>query len=52
MSEQSKKLIELIQNNRKLEANELFNHIMANRAITQVEQFKKDMAKQFFNGKK
>lgn len=52
MSEQSKKLIELLQANRKLEADELFNHLMAQRAITRVEQFKQDVAKQLFNGKK
>jgi len=51
VSDQSKKLVELIQANRKLEANELFNHIMANRAIEHVEQFKQNIAKQLFNGK-
>ena len=52
MSDQSKKLVELLQAGRKLEADELFNHMMAQQAITRVEQFKQDIAKQLFNGKK
>jgi len=52
MSEQSKKLVELLQAGRKLEADELFNHMMAQKAIEQVEQFKVNVAKHIFNGKK
>ena len=49
MNPQLPNLISAIRNNKKFEMDELFNHIVTQKAIDRLKEFKVETAKQFFN---
>lgn len=44
-----RKLIDLIVNNKKIEAAETFNWLMAQRAVDRLAEFKKDVAQSLYS---
>lgn len=48
---ETRKLFDLITNNKTVEAQEQFSHLMANKAVERLDYFKKQAAQALFNKK-